>query len=314
VKIKGLTRCSPLIAVILQASAALLGLMARPLRLEYSGAVYHITSRGNARADIFCEDADREIFLRVLAAVVERQAWRVYAYCLMGNHYHLLVETPEPNLSRGMRQLNGIYTQRFNRRHGRVGHLLQGRFKSIVVERERYLLELSRYIALNPVRAGFTHDAGAWRWSSYRATAGMHWVPSWLEVESILGRFSTDVRAAQRGYRKFVTEGLNLPSPWCELRGQILLGTESFVHELAPKLGLLQHLEETPRVQRFAARPALDILLTRAQAKDQPSRNQAIVDAYMMHGYTLGEIARHLGLHYSTVSRIANPSMREFKT
>lgn len=288
--------------------------MARPLRLEYSGAVYHITSRGNARADIFCDDADREIFLRVLAAVVERQAWRVYAYCLMGNHYHLLLETPEPNLSRGMRQLNGIYTQRINRRHGRVGHLLQGRFKSIIVERERYLLELSRYIALNPVRAGFTRRAGAWRWSSYRATAGMQEVPSWLEVGSILARFSADVRAAQRSYQKFVTEGLDLPSPWIELRGQIFLGTESFVQELAPKLGILQCLEETPRVQRFAARPALGILLTGVQTKDQSCRNHAILDAYRMHGYTLGEIARHLGLHYSTVSRIANPSMRQFKT
>lgn len=288
--------------------------MARPLRIEYPGAVYHITSRGNARTDIFCDDADREIFLRVLASVVERHAWRVYAYCLMGNHYHLLVETPEPDLSRGMRHLNGIYTQRFNRRHGRVGHLLQGRFKSIVVERERYLLELSRYIVLNPVRAGFMRSAGAWRWSSYRAAAGIQEVPSWLAVGSILARFSTDVRAAQRSYRMFVTEGLGLPSPWLDLRGQILLGTESFVQGLAPKLEILQGLEETPRVQRFAARPALDILLAGAQAKDQSRRNHAILDAYRMHRYTLAEIARHLGLHYSTVSRIANPSRRQFKT
>jgi putative transposase len=134
--------------------------MSRPLRIEYPGALYHLTSRGNARQDIFLDDTDRAVFLDVLASVIERHGWHLYAYCLMGNHYHLLAETPHSNLSRGMRWLNGVYTQRFNRRHERVGHILQGRFKAILAERESYLLELSRYTVLNPVRAGMTGAPG----------------------------------------------------------------------------------------------------------------------------------------------------------
>ena len=126
--------------------------MARPLRIEYPGAVYHVTSRGNARKKIFLDDIDRDEFLATLGWVVERFGWGCHAYCLMDNHFHLLIETPKPNLSLGMRQLNGVYTQRFNRRHKRVGHLFQGRFKAILVERDSYLLELARYIVLNPVR------------------------------------------------------------------------------------------------------------------------------------------------------------------
>lgn len=286
--------------------------MARPLRLEYPGAVYHITSRGNAQADIFLDDGDRRLFLRVLADAVERHAWRLYAYCLMGNHYHLLLETPEPNLSRGMRQVNGIYTQLFNRRHERVGHVLQGRFKAIVVERERYLVELSRYIALNPVRAGLTREPGAWRWSSYRATAGDEGAPAWLTPGPVLGRFSGDVPSAQRAYRRFVAEGLGHPSPWTELRGQIFLGTESFVRKLGPQVVMQTDLEEVPRPQRFASRPALAALLP-APAADPEMRNPAILEAYRRYGYTLREIARHLELHYSTVSRIVC-LMRQFKT
>ena len=126
--------------------------MARPLRLEFPGAIYHLTSRGNARQKVFFTAGDRESFLNTLAGVVSRYHWICHAYCLMANHYHLLVETPKGNLSIGMRQLNGIYTQSFNRRHNRVGHLFQGRFKAIVVERDSHLLELCRYIVLNPAR------------------------------------------------------------------------------------------------------------------------------------------------------------------
>jgi REP element-mobilizing transposase RayT len=127
--------------------------MARPLRIEYPGAVYHVTYRGNAREKVFLVDPDRELFLDVLSQVVERSNWRCHAYCQMTNHYHLLIETLEPTLSRGMRQLNGVYTQEFNRRHRRTGHVFQGRFKAILVERDAYLLELARYVVLNPVRA-----------------------------------------------------------------------------------------------------------------------------------------------------------------
>lgn len=132
--------------------------MARPLRLEFPGAIYHVTARGNARNAIFLDDEDRALFLGGLGEVVTRFGWLCHAYCLMDNHYHLLIETPEGNLSLGMRQLNGIYTQRFNQRHGCVGHVFQGRFKAIVVDRDSYLLELCQYAVLNPIRAGMVEQ------------------------------------------------------------------------------------------------------------------------------------------------------------
>jgi len=140
--------------------------MTRPLRVDLAGALYHVTSRGDRREDIFHDASDREDWLSLLEQVCERFNWRCHAYCQMTNHYHVVVETPDANLSHGMRHLNGVYTQRFNRRHGLVGHLFQGRFKGILVERETHLLELARYVVLNPVRAGMVADAAEWRWSS----------------------------------------------------------------------------------------------------------------------------------------------------
>ena len=141
--------------------------MARPRRLQFAGAVYHVTSRGNARGKVFFTDVDRELFLRTLSGVVTRYRWICHAYCLMANHYHLLIETPKANLSLGMRQLNGIYTQSFNRRQNRVGHLFQGRFKAILVEKDTHLLELCRYVVLNPARVKGSATAQKWKWSSY---------------------------------------------------------------------------------------------------------------------------------------------------
>ena len=161
--------------------------MARPLRLEFPGAIYHVTARGNARNAIFLDDEGRALFLGCLGEVVARLGWRCHAYCLMDNHYHLLIETPEGNLSRGMRQLNGVYTQCFNRRHGRVGHVFQGRFKAIVVDRDSYLLELCRYVALNPIRAAMVAQIEHYAWSSYPATMGLAECPAWLETDWVLG-------------------------------------------------------------------------------------------------------------------------------
>ena len=146
--------------------------MTRPLRLAYPGALYHVTTRGNARQAIYTDDQDHSTFLAVLAAVVMRSQWLCHAYCLMDNHYHLLIETPQGNLSAGMRQLNGVYTQRFNRRHTRVGHVFQGRFKAILVERENYLLELCRYVVLNPVRAGLISEWKQYPWIWVRREEG----------------------------------------------------------------------------------------------------------------------------------------------
>lgn len=161
-------------------------------------------SRGNARQSIFGDDADRGTFLNILASVVGRCEWFCHSYCLMGNHYHLLVETPRPNLAIGMQQVNGRYTRRFNRRHGRVGHLFQSRYTAVVVQKEAHLLELCRYVVLNPVKAGFCRRASEWRWSSYRALAGLEGAPDFLTTEWLLSQFGWQRRTAQARFRTFV--------------------------------------------------------------------------------------------------------------
>jgi REP element-mobilizing transposase RayT len=288
--------------------------MARPLRIEYPGACYHITSRGNAKQAIFRDDVDRGILLHILGAAVKRFAWELHAYCLMGNHYHLLVQTPVPNLSRGMKQVNGVYTQRFNRRHERVGHLFQGRFGAILVEREVYLLELVRYVALNPVRAGMVSAPEQWRWSSHRAHAALATAPEWLPIEPILERFAADPREAPLRYRRFVADGIGLEGPWSQLRGQILLGTDLFANRFRTLIAQRAVSTEVPRADRLVARPSLYALLPGAGAMRRAERNAAIAEACLAHGYTLAEIARHTGLHYSSVSRIVQAAMPQFKT
>ena len=268
--------------------------MARPPRLEFAGAVYHVTSRGNARQDIVADDEDRRAFLRLVAHVVDRYGWLCHAYCLMDNHYHLLIETPQPNLSRGMRQLNGRYTQSYNRRHRRVGHLLQGRFKAILVEKDAHLLELCRYVVLNPVRAKLVAHPRRWRWSSYRTTGGETEAPAWLMTDWVLAQFGQRRRTAQEKYRVFVAEGIEGPCPWEQVQGQLYLGGEEFVATHQPG----RRICEIPRRQTHAHRPSLHALFHGGR-----SRKRVVHEAYRQHGYRLAEIANHLGVHYATVSR-----------
>ena len=278
--------------------------MARPLRLEFPGALYHVTARGNARHAIFFDDADRELFLGCLGDVIGRCGWICHAYCLMENHYHLLIETPEGNLSRGMRQFNGVFTQRVNRRHGRVGHLFQGRFKAIVVERESYLLELCRYIVLNPLRAGMVPDIERYPWSSYPATRGLVEPLGWFTPDWVLSQFGTRRASAQRRYAEFVAEGRGLPSPWAAVRGQALLGSESFVDTMRPLLEEKHPLKEIPRAQRLLHRPSLRQLFPRVVRDDKVLRDTSIRQAYLDYGYSMAAIATHAAVHYSTVSKI----------
>lgn len=275
--------------------------MARPLRLEFVGGLYHLTSRGDGREAVFLSDGDREDFLKVLGRVVDRYGWICHGYCLMGNHYHLLVETPEANLSRGMRQLNGVYTQRFNYRHHRVGHVFQGRFKSIIVDREGYLLELCRYVVLNPVRAKMVEKPEDWPYSSYRATAGLGKAPPFLAVDWILGQFGRLRKNAQRSYRKFVLEGIGRESPWKNLKGQFLLGDEEFLEKMGKLLEGKEDLEEIPRVHRYASRPGLVEVVEKGVKKGKDLEKR-VHQAFSVFGYTQKEIADHLGLHRSTVS------------
>ena len=232
--------------------------MSRPLRLEHPGALWHVTSRGNERREIFRDDRDRELFLEILGRVVAMFRWRLYAWVLMNNHYHLLLELPSRTLW-GMRQLNGIYTQRFNRRHGRSGYLMQGRFKGILVEKEAHLLELCRYVVLNPVRAGAARSARNWRWSSYRATAGHESAPEWLDRDGILSLFASRRAQAEGRYREFVSDGLRSGyAPWQTLTHQILLGGDEFVGKAERWMDGREKLPEIPRQQRFLRRPGLE--------------------------------------------------------
>lgn len=191
--------------------------MSRPLRLELAGGLYHVTSRGDGREDIYLTEADRRVWLEVFGQVCKRFNWVCHAWCQMSNHYHLLIETPEANLAQGMRQLNGVYTQRFNRAHGRVGHVFQGRYKAILVERDSYLLELARYVVLNPLRAGMVKRLETWPWSSYLSTCGQAPVPAWLQPDWILAQFGRQRAIAIRKYVEFAHEGARLPSVWTQL-------------------------------------------------------------------------------------------------
>ncbi|MCW8935561.1 MAG: transposase [Gammaproteobacteria bacterium] len=273
--------------------------MARPLRIELPGGLYHITSRGDRREDIYLNDADRLEWLRILKMVCHRFNWVCHAWCQMTNHYHIIIETPEGNLSQGMRQLNGVYTQWINRAHDRVGHVFQGRYKAIIIDKDSYLLEVARYVVLNPVRAGMVRDTKQWAWSSYRNMIGQVAAPEWLETDWILGQFSKQRARAITKYIEFVHDGIELPSPWLMLKGQIYLGDEKFMARMQ------QHAEneigqaEIPRAQR---RP-ITKPLTYYQKKYK-TRNDAIYQTYLSGDYSMKHIATHFGLHYCTVSRV----------
>lgn len=261
--------------------------------------MYHLTSRGNGGGAIYLDNEDRELFLSVLATVVARFNWRLYAYCLMSNHYHLLVETPQPNLSRGMRQLNGVYTQRFNRRHAISGHVFQGRFKAILVERDNYLLELARYVVLNPIRSKQTEDLASYVWSSYRATAGLQPIPNWLSADFVLNRFGLTKSSARRRYIEYVQAGTKLPTIWENLKQQIYLGSDGFVESVQKRAPNLEKLAELPRAQKYPPPKPLEVY-----ANAHKDISEAIKAAYRSGHYTLAAIGRYFGVHYSTVSRM----------
>jgi putative transposase len=278
--------------------------MTRPLRIEYPGAVYHVTSRGNENKAVFKDDQDRENFLNTLQHVNKRYNWLYHAYCLMTNHYHLLIETPDANLSLGMRQLNGVYTQLFNKRHKRTGHLFQGRFKGILIQKDSHLLEVCRYVVLNPIRAGMVESPEQWKWSSYRATAGKEKTHPGFTRDWILGQFSGKRNKAEREYRQFVNWGIGEKSIWTEVKGQIIMGEDEFVASLADFLKKHKHVPEIPRSQRYANRPTLDKIFQESILSDKRKRDKKMAEAVERYAYRQSEIARHLSLHVSTVSNI----------
>jgi putative transposase len=186
--------------------------MARELRIEEPGGIYNVGSRGNNKETMFYDDIDRMDFLRLLAKVAVRYDWRGWAYCLMGNHFHLVLQIPRCGLSNGMQELNTGYAMRTNKRYGRTGHLVRNRFYSKLVKEDSHLLELCRYVVLNPVRAGLCASPADWQWSSYRACAGLEQPHPFLDVERVLGLFSHHPNEARRAYRSFVLSGF-APTP-----------------------------------------------------------------------------------------------------
>jgi putative transposase len=275
--------------------------MSRPLRLEFSGALWHVTSRGIEQRPIFLDDADREYFLRVLEKVIDRHHWQLHTYVLMSNHYHLLLTTPEPTLSRGMQQLGGDYAEHFNEVHARVGHLFQGRFKSHLVDSERYLLEVSRYIVLNPVRAGMVDAPGKWKWSSYAATAALELPERWLVVHPILDRFHPQNRStAAEWYRDFVAAGVSQSSsPWEKLVAQAFLGSNEFLCEVEQKVRARERSTEYPRQQRGLSLTSLEDVRTcvDAEVSDRSTRRQLFALLARTESLTtLGEIGRSLNI------------------
>ena len=273
--------------------------MARPLRLELAGGVYHITSRGDRREAIYDNDEDRETWLEIFGNTCKRFKWRCHSYCLMDNHYHIVIETAEANLSKGMRQLNGVYTQYFNRKSGRAGHVFQGRYKGILVERDEYLLELARYVVLNPIRANMIKNIETWKWSSYQGMIGEKPAQLWLETGWTLGQFSKQRKRAIGKYIDFVREGIGLPSIWTHLQNQIFLGSEKFINNKQKQINKKETLSEVPRLQKRNLPKPLEYFDNKY--KDQ---KKAIVNAYLSGGYTLKEIGEYFGKHYSTISRI----------
>ena len=272
--------------------------MARQLRIECEHGLYHVTARGNARQVIFHDEYDWKYFQECFSVAVDHNGWLCHSYCLMSNHYHMLIETPRPNLSKGMKYVNGRYAQYFNRRYKRVGHVFQGRFAGVLVEKERYLMELCRYIVLNPVRAEMVDTAKDWHWSSYRALAGLVDKPEWLTVNWLLGCFGSQREDAQKHYKKFVAEGGGLPSPFKDLKNQIYLGSDQFVEDMQCKLDPGLSLNDIPRQQVATVKKPLAFFELLGS-----SREESMAQAYKSGHYTLEEIASFFDVSTATVSR-----------
>ncbi len=268
--------------------------MARPLRLEFADALYHVTSRGNEQRPTFYDDRDRRAFLVFLGEAVRRFGWILTAWVLMTNHFHLVVQTPEPNLSKGMHWLNGRYAAWFNRRHKRSGHLFGGRFKSHLVEKESYLANVMRYVVLNPVRAGIVNRPEEYRWSSYRATAGLESAPEWLDIEAALALFAPNREIAQGYYREFVAAKIGSSERlWDEAINGMYLGTVAWARRMRKIVESKPRSTDHPRAHRAIGRPRMQGVLI-AVARVARTTASAI---RRMRGGALRRLAAWIGWH-----------------
>jgi len=278
--------------------------MSRPVRIEFPGANYHVSNYGFDGNDIFLDEEDYLVFLNVLDMAVSRFEWKLHAYVLLNDHYHLVIESPKANLSRGMRQLNGVYTQHFNRKHAENGSVFQGRFKSVLFEKGTYLKEICRHVVLNPVRLGTCSAPEKYRWSSFKATAGLIKGASFLNYTDVLAEFGKRQKDNQRKFKKFVKEGVGEESPLDQRSNQVLLGSDRFLRDMQSRLSGQRLAKRGP--QRAGKRQSLDVLFRGVDQKSRDQRNLLIQKAHIEHGYTLMEIGEHTNLHYTTVSKVVN--------
>jgi REP element-mobilizing transposase RayT len=294
--------------------------MGRPLRIEFAGAYYHVTSRGNERKDIFVSQKDREQFLSYLESAVFRYKAVIHVYCLMSNHYHLLLETPAGNLSQVMQHINGAYTNYFNVKRKRSGHLFQGRYKAILIDADEYAKELSRYIHLNPVRAKMVSRAEAYRWSSYLDYIGERKSPEWLKTSFILDYFGKG-KSANKNYQTFVEDLTNreYESPLNGATAATILGGTEFVSEITA-----QHIDgkqldrDVPAIRKLTARPTLlDAIIETTgnlTGNNRLSEKSGII--YLCHKYSgarLKEIGKRFGIGESAVSQASRRFMQEME-
>ncbi len=283
--------------------------MGRPLRIEYPGAFYHVTSRGNEQKDIFKSEADREKFLAYLESAAERYGAVFHAYCLMSNHYHLMIETPEGNLSRIMKHINNSYTNYFNIKRKRAGHLLQGRYKAILIEADAYAAELSRYIHLNPVRAKMVSSPEEYKWSSYRFYSEGE-APSWLSTGFVLGYFGSEPEEQSRSYRTYIMEaiGKKFFDPLSGSVASTILGSDDFVRDIREKyLEGRDSERDIPALRELTPKP--DILMIKGAAEESFSKDGRLARAagiYLCHrfsGAKLQDIGDLYGISQSGVTQ-----------
>jgi REP element-mobilizing transposase RayT len=281
--------------------------MPRKPRLEFPGAIYHINHRGNHQEYIFLDDYDRKLFLKLLQATIQRMNWICHAYCLIGNHYHLLIEIPEGILSRGMAWLNSVYTQKFNQKYDMSGHLFQGRFKSKPIEDNMQFLMAARYVARNPLQANLVERADQWPWSSYSATVGLIKAPDYLFIDDILSCLATDRQVAQVFYRELVhLEDKANDDEIIKLFQKVYEQEREPVFQKRARtvIDMKNSLGPIPRSQRILSRPDLSELFNGNEERDLEMRNNIINAAFTLYAYTQAELADYLNITRSAISKI----------
>lgn len=288
--------------------------MARSVRIEYSGCVYHITSRGIERRDIYQDDKDRSYFLRYLGNVFKLYGVLIYGYCLLTNHYHLLLETIEANLSQAMQWLNTSYVAYFNSRHKRVGHLFQGRYKAFIIDKDSYLVEVSRYLHLNPVRARIVKRPEDYRWSSYPAYLGKDAEVEGLDTAMVLSQFGKKLSSSRRWYLRFVEEGIEIPprNPFKNALGGLILGKEGFANWIRQRFLECSEDYELPQIRRLKPRLSIEeiVVVTSRMMKVDPEviskrgrhNNEARLVAIYLSRRLSGEKVSGIGRWFGAVS------------